>query len=130
LENRLNLRVFAYLALFLCLRGVGNLSLAWGTKRVPQNLATHPLAYISSMADPFVAAGIVMLIIAMLTRIALLSVADLSVVLPLTAVGYVISAVLGRVVLHEQVDWQRWVAVLLIFGGAALAGSTARAAAR
>jgi len=68
-----------------------------------------------------------MLIVAMLTRIALLSVADLSVVLPLTAVGYVISAVLGKVVLHEQVDWQRWIAVLLIFSGAALAGSTARA---
>ena len=114
------------LVLFLGLRGFGNLSLAWGTKRIPQTLALNPLVYITSMADPFIALGILMLILALLTRLALLSVADLSVVLPLTAVGYVISAVLGKVFLHEQVELQRWVAILLIFGGAALVGSTSK----
>lgn len=118
------MRTYSLLMLFLGLRAFGNLSLAFGTKHLPQLLSTHPLAYVTSMADPFIAIGIVMLIVAMLTRVALLSVADLSVVLPLTAVGYVLSAVMGKFFLHEQVLGERWLAVFLIFAGAALVGST------
>jgi uncharacterized membrane protein len=66
------------------------------------------------------------LIFALLTRMALLSLADLSFVLPVTAVGYVIVVALGRVLLHETVTPQRWLGTLLIFGGALLVGSTAR----
>lgn len=98
--------------------------LAWGTKRLPTKLAADPLVYVRSMLDPAVAAGIVMLIVALLVRLALLSVADLSFILPMTAVGYVLAAVLGRFFLHEEVSLQRWLAVLLIFGGAALVSST------
>jgi drug/metabolite transporter (DMT)-like permease len=84
------------------------------------------MVYLRSMLDPFVAVGIAMLIVALLTRLALLSVADLSFVLPLTAIGYVLAALLGRVVLHEPVSPERWLAVLLIFAGAALVGSTSQ----
>jgi len=119
-------RTYGLLVLFLVLRGFGNLSLAWGTKHLPETLSTNPLAYVRSMADPFIALGIVMLIVALLTRLALLSVADLSFVLPLTAVGYVFAAVLGRVFLHEEVSLQRWLATFLIFAGTALVGSTSQ----
>ena len=74
--------------------------------------------------DPFVALGIVMLIVAQLTRMVLLSLADLSFVLPVTAVGYVLAALLGKVVLHEVVTTQRWMGTILIFAGAALVSST------
>jgi uncharacterized membrane protein len=67
-----------------------------------------------------------MLILALLVRMALLSVADLSFVLPMTAVGYVIAAVFGKLFLHEEVSVQRWLGVLLIFAGAALVGSTSQ----
>ena len=76
------------------------------------------------MAHPLVALGIAMLIVALLVRLALLSVADLSFILPMTAVGYVLAAVLGRFFLHESVSPGRWAAVALIFAGAALVGST------
>jgi drug/metabolite transporter (DMT)-like permease len=79
------------------------------------------------MLHPGVAAGIVMLIVALLVRLALLSVADLSFILPLTAVGYVLAAVLGKFFLQEPVSLQRWLAVALIFAGAALVGSTPQA---
>ena len=98
--------------------------MAWGTKHFPQTLATDPLAYLRAMLDPFVATGIVMLVVALLARLALLSVADLSFVLPMTAIGYVLAAILGRFVLNEPVSPHRWVAVTLIFAGAALVGST------
>lgn len=113
--------------LFLLLRAFGNLSLAWGTRHLPETLAANPLVYLRAMLAPGIAGGIAMLILALLVRLALLSVADLSFVLPLTAVGYVAAAVLGRFVLHEAVSPQRWFAVLLIFAGAALVGSTPQA---
>jgi uncharacterized membrane protein len=70
--------------------------------------------------------GIAALILALLTRMALLSLADLSFVLPVTAVGYVLAVFLGKVFLHETVTRQRWLGTALIFAGAALVGSTSR----
>jgi drug/metabolite transporter (DMT)-like permease len=118
-----SLRTYSVLLLFIALKAVGNLSLAWGMKHLPAARA-NPLSYIRAMFDPFVAAGVVSLIVALLTRMVLLSLADLSFVLPVTAVGYVIAAFLGKVVLHEVVTSQRWLGTILIFIGAALVGST------
>ena len=123
ISNR-SIRTYLWLLLFLALRAFGNLSLAWGTKRLPERLAANPLVYIRSMLDPFVGLGIVLLIVALLARLALLSVADLSFILPMTAIGYVLAALLGKVFLNETVSAQRWFAVVLIFAGAALVSST------
>ena len=118
------IRTYFLLLTFLALRAFGNLCLAWGTKHLPETLAGDPLVYLRSMLDPAIALGIVMLILALLVRLALLSVADLSFVLPMTAVGYVLAALLGRFFLHEVVSPQRWLAVALIFAGTALVSST------
>ena len=56
----------------------------------------------------------------------LLSVFDLSFILPVTAVGYVISTMLGRLVLHEHVSVERWIGAILISIGTALVASTHR----
>ena len=120
-------RTYFLLALFLALRAFGNLFLAWGTKHLPETLAADPMVYLRSMLDPGVAAGIGMLIVAMLVRLALLSVADLSFILPMTAIGYVLAAALGHFFLQEPVSLRRWLAVALIFAGAALVGSTPQA---
>ena len=120
------LRVYLLLALFVALRAFGNLSLALGTKRFPESLSTHPWSYLAAMADPFAAAGIAMLIVSILARMAIFSVADLSFVLPVTAVGYVLAALLGHAVLSEPVSASRWVGTILIFAGAALVSSTPR----
>ncbi|HUB33305.1 MAG TPA: hypothetical protein VMA31_09755 [Bryobacteraceae bacterium] len=117
-------RTYLWLLLFLGMRAGGNLSLAWGTKHFPQTLAANPLVYLRSMLDPFVAGGIIMLILAMLAQLALLSVADLSFFLPVTSVGYVIAALSGRFFLNEAVSLQRWLAVGLIFAGAVLVSRT------
>ena len=61
--------------------------MAWGAKHFPETLAADPMAYLRAMLSPAVALGIVMLILALLVRLALLSVADLSFILPMTAVG-------------------------------------------
>lgn len=121
-------RVLALLFLFVGLKAVGNLSLAWGTKHLPHHLAANPIFYVVALVNPFVFAGIVMMVLSLLTRMALLSVADLSFILPVTAVGYVVSALLGVTLLGEKVTPAAWLGTLLIFAGAAIVGSTPRVA--
>jgi uncharacterized membrane protein len=118
------LKTYSAVVLFLALRAIGNSAMAWGMRQVPEQMSMNPALYLRAMANPFVALGIVALILALLSRMALFSIADLSYVLPVTAVGYVIAVFLGKVFLHETVTHQRWLGTLLIFGGAALVGST------
>jgi len=117
-------RTYSLLLLFIFLRPLGNLSLAWGTKHFPQTLSLNPAVYLLAMVDPFVALGISMLILSLLTRLALLSLADLSFVLPVTSIGYVLAALFGRLFLHEAVTGQQWLGTVLIFMGTGLVGST------
>lgn len=79
-----------------------------------------PLAYIATLFEPWVALGVVLLIVWQLSRMALLSWADLSYVLPVTSIGYVLVALLGRVWLNEQITSTRWAGIVLIVAGVAL----------
>ncbi len=110
------------------LKPVSNLFLAWGMRELPQTPLFEPLLYVRAMIDPLVVAGIVMQVVWLLLRMSLLSVADLSFVLPVTASGYVISTLLGRLVLHEQVSLSRWSGAILISLGSALVASSPRLA--
>lgn len=118
-------KVYGALVLFIACRAVGNLLLAWGMKHLPSSTPLNPLFYLRAVFDPVVALGVLALILALLVRLALFSLADLSYVLPVTAIGYVIAAFLGKTVLHETVTAQRWLGTFLIFVGAVLVGSTA-----
>jgi uncharacterized membrane protein len=120
------LKTYFVLLFFLALKAAGNSWMAWGMKQVPERMSMNPALYLRAMLNPFVAIGIVALILALLTRMALLSLADLSFVLPVTAIGYVIAVFLGKMFLHETVTRQRWLGTLLIFAGAILVGSTSR----
>lgn len=120
------IKTWAVLLFFLTLKAAGNSWMAWGMKQVPERMSLHPALYLHAMLNPFVALGIIALILSLLTRMALLSLADLSFVLPVTAIGYVVAVVIGKVWLHEAVSSQRWMGALLIFAGALLVGSTAR----
>ncbi|HYW47690.1 MAG TPA: hypothetical protein VE959_32780 [Bryobacteraceae bacterium] len=79
-----------------------------------------PLEYITVLFEPWVSLGVLLLILWLLSRMALLSWADLSYVLPVTSVGYVLVALVGKVLLHEQITGRRWAGILLIVAGVAL----------
>jgi len=68
--------------------------------------------------------GVIVLIAWMLARMTLLSWADLSWVLPVTALGYVLSAIAGQAFFSEQVTASRWAGTALIAAGAALVAPT------
>ncbi len=93
-------------------------------KHSTELVGLDPLAYIRVMSNPAVALGIVLLILWLLLRMTLLSWADLSFVLPLTSLGYVLAAVLGVLFLHESVTPIHWFGTLLIFLGTSLVGMT------
>jgi len=125
-ESKKSAAAYRILALILILRPFGNLCLARGTRHFSQVLAMNPFVYVRAMLNPYIAIGIAMLILVTLMRIALLSLADLSFVLPLTATGYIISTFLGKFFLSEQVTWSRWIGTLLIFAGTVVVSSTSR----
>jgi uncharacterized membrane protein len=119
-------RMYLLLLAVILIKPFSNLFLAWGMRHFPEQLAANPVMYVRAIFDPLVAIGIGMQVVWLLMRMALLSVADLSFVLPVTAVGYVVSTVLGRFVLQEQVSVERWMGTGFIFVGTALVTFTLR----
>jgi len=101
----------------------GNFFMGWGVKHQPPTSGL--LGPVLSLFNPWVALGVTLLILWMLSRMTLLSWADLSYVLPVTSLGYVVSAILGHVFLNEYISPQRWAGTLLIVAGTALVGLTA-----
>jgi uncharacterized membrane protein len=104
---------------------LGNLALTLGLRRLGRLVSVSPLAYIQALFDPWVAAGVSLLIVWLLSHMMLLSWADLSYVLPVTSVGYVLSALAGRWFLAEQITPARWAGIALIVVGVSLVGRTA-----
>jgi multidrug transporter EmrE-like cation transporter len=88
-------------------------------KGMPADLPT-PWSYITVLFQPWVALGVVLLILWMMSRMTLLSWADLSYVLPVTAIGYVLVAQAGHALLGEQIPAKRWAGIGLIVAGVAL----------
>jgi len=103
---------------------VGNFSLSWGMKHQAAPLADSPLAYIQTIFSPFVLLGTTLLVLWLLSRMTLLGWSDLSFVLPVTSIGYVLTAILGKVFFAEQITWQRWMGTLAIMIGMILVGLT------
>ena len=97
----------------------GNLFLKVGMS-ASSDVTASPMGFITAIFQPQVFVGIVLLILWLLSRMALLSWADLTYVLPVTAVGYALSAVLGRLFLNEQITAARWAGTLLIVTGTVL----------
>jgi drug/metabolite transporter (DMT)-like permease len=70
-----------------------------------------------SLWNPWVVAGICLLVLFLSSYLTALSWADLTYVLPATAVSYVLMALLGRFFLHETVSLWRWLGIALITVG-------------
>lgn len=110
-------RVFAIIVILT--NAFGNFFLDRGMRG---RITTTPVEYVAAILTPWVMLGISLLILWLLSRMALLSWADLSYVLPVTSMGYVASALIGRFFLSEHISPQRWAGTLLIVAGTILVG--------
>jgi uncharacterized membrane protein len=71
-----------------------------------------------------IGAGVAVLILWTFSRMALLSWADLSFVLPVTSAGYILTALAGKYVLAEHISAPRWFGTALIFLGMVIVSRT------
>jgi len=110
--------VFAFVGIFT--NAFGNFFIARGMRELP--VLGNPADLIIAIFTPWVGLGVALLITWLLSRMMFLSFADLSYVLPLTSLGYVLSALLGRTFLNEQITPQRWAGTALIAIGTILVG--------
>jgi uncharacterized membrane protein len=123
--RRVDLKTKLLTAFVVCTNVLGNFSMSWGMKHQTVDLGLSPLAYIRLIFTPWVLLGTALLILWLLSRMTLLGWADLSYVLPVTSIAYVLSAVLGKVFFGEQVSWQRWLGTAFIVIGIIFVGLTA-----
>ena len=103
---------------------LGNSFLSHGMKSVGELISLSPVPSIRALFNPWVAVGVTLLILWLLSHMAMLSWADLSYVLPVTSIAYVLVALVGRIFLHEHVSFTRWAGIALITAGVALVGQT------
>ena len=111
-------RIRALAVALVLFNALGNYCLSVGMR------SNSPTDYIGAFANPWVLGGVVLLIGWVVAQLALLSWADLTFILPITAVSYVGSALLGALALHEQVTVWRWAGVGLIALGVVVVGRT------
>ncbi len=116
------------LAIVIVSNALGNVSLGYGMREIgdissysPVDLATSG---ITGLANPWVLAGVFLLCLFFVAHTLLLSWADLSYVLLVTSLGYVLVAVMSAVVLDEPITTARWAGTLLIACGVGVVGST------
>jgi uncharacterized membrane protein len=115
-------RLFA--AIVVVTNVTGNFALGWGMKH-GATLDGSPMSFVKVVFDPFVFCGILLLCGWVLSRMALLSWADLSYVIPVTSIGFVLNAMMGALFLHEVITPKRWLGTACIVAGTVLVGLTA-----
>jgi len=116
-------RVYLLTAFVVAANVVGNFALSWGMKH-PAGWAPTSIEPINALLSPWVLLGIVLLAVWTLSRVTLLSWADLSFVLPITSIGYVLNAVIGFAVLGEHISWLRWIGTAFILSGTIITSAT------
>jgi uncharacterized membrane protein len=97
----------------------GDSLLARGMKQLGNiNVSLHNLSgLLLAILNPWVAAGILLLLAFFACYISALSWADLTYVLPATSLGYVLVALIARFGFHEEISPTRWLGIALIAAG-------------
>jgi drug/metabolite transporter (DMT)-like permease len=113
MTGRKYITLFAVAAFAAC----GDVSLGRGMKAFGAiTLASLP-SLLTALLNPWIVLGILLLLGFFVSYLTALSWADLTYVLPATAVSYILMVLLAKFFLHEHVTIWRWLGVALIFIG-------------
>ena len=113
-DHKLLPRQYLILGLVAVCAPLGDTCLACGMTAMPSISLAHPAALVEAVFTPCIAAGIALLIGFFASYLTALSWADLTFVLPATAIGNVIVELLSKFWLHETISLERWAGVVLI----------------
>lgn len=105
---------YAILIAVMLTASVGDSLLSRGMAQVGAVDMQHLGLLWKALFNPFVVSGIVLLIGFFASYMTALSWADLTFVMPATAFGYVVIALLSKFWLHEQLSVYRWTGIVLI----------------
>jgi drug/metabolite transporter (DMT)-like permease len=123
----LTLRKYFVILSIVFFGSVGDAFLARGMKHVGSIDIHHVSNIFLALANPFVVIGILLLLGFMYSYMTALSFADLTYVMPATALGYVVMVLLSIFWLHEHVSAQRWIGVaFIVIGVGVVAGGPSR----
>lgn len=111
-----------WVAIASLLGGVGHVILAKGMKVVGGDAAGSPL--VRTLSNPWVLLGVALQAAFFFIYMALLSREDVSKVLPLTTLNYIIVAFLAQLLLAEPVTPLRWTGIAFIVLGVFFVGRT------
>ena len=107
-------RKYLLLLAVACFGALGDVALSRGMKDVGAVSLDNLSVLFAAIFTPWVGIGIVLLLAFMAAYMTALSWADLTYVLPASAVGYVVMALLAKFFLHENVTPLRWAGIVLI----------------
>ena len=105
------------LALVSLCAPLGDSCLSRGMTSLPAISLAHPATLIAAVFTPWIAVGIALLIGFFASYLTALSWADLTFVLPATALGNVVVALIARFWLNEPISLERWAGIVLITVG-------------
>jgi drug/metabolite transporter (DMT)-like permease len=117
MKHRLTPQQYLILATVTLTAAVGDTLLSHGMAQVGAVDLHHLGLLFHAMLNPWVIAGVILLIGFFASYLTALSWADLTFVLPSTAFSYVVVAVISHFWLHEHISLARWAGILLITGG-------------
>jgi drug/metabolite transporter (DMT)-like permease len=108
-------------ALIVASNCVGDLLNAYGMRRHGEVREFHPGAIgrlLAALArNKHVLGGIAAMAVGFFALLSLLAIADLSFAVPATSASYLVETILAKLLLHEDVRWQRWMGALLVACG-------------
>jgi drug/metabolite transporter (DMT)-like permease len=113
-HHQLKPRQYLILGLVSLCAPLGDTCLSRGMTQMPAITLAHPGSLVAAVFTPWIAAGIALLIGFFASYLTALSWADLTYVLPATAFGNVIVALLAKFWLHDTISPARWAGIVLI----------------
>jgi drug/metabolite transporter (DMT)-like permease len=115
---------WALVGLIVLCNAFGDLMNTIGMRRYGKvtDLAPHGIARLlrSLARNRFVVLGICSMTISFFALMALLSVAAVSFAIPATAASFLLETTLAKLVLKEEVHWQRWLGAFVVACGVAI----------
>jgi len=114
MKHKLTLQQYLILIAVMLTASVGDSLLSKGMEQVGAVDLHHLDKLWHALFNPYVDAGILLLIGFFASYMTALSWADLTFVMPATAFGYVVVALLARFWRHEQLSPYRWAGIVLI----------------
>jgi drug/metabolite transporter (DMT)-like permease len=113
-----------YIAIIVGATTVGEVMQAAGMRRHGEIRDFRPGALGRALAmlsrNRFVIASVVAMAVSFFAYLGLLTIAELSFAVPVTAITYVLETILAKYFLKEQVNWIRWAGASLVICGVAL----------